>query len=318
MVIAIVGLLVFSSVGLAWALSTEEVRVDGGVRRVHTFRRTVKGVLVAAGVELGAKDRVDPPLSSRLARGQAITVYRAIPLTVEVDNRVIQLQSSRPTALEVLAEAGIAFSPRDRVEVEGEQLKPAARIRVVRVEEKLEVEQVPIPHGTVHRSDPGLEVGLRRVVQRGRDGLKEVTRRVIYENGTEVGSTVINEKVLRPPVSEVLAEGTVNTLSRGGRVIRFRRAIEAIATAYNPGRDLKGNLMGERTAIGLPVRRGMVAVDPGVIPLHSRLYVEGYGFALAADIGSAIKGNRIDVFVDSLEEALRWGRRRVKVYILEE
>ena len=63
---------------------------------------------------------------------------------------------------------------------------------------------------------------------------------------------------------------------------------------------------------------GVVAVDPRVIPLRTRLYVEGYGPALAADVGAAIKGNRIDVFFETVDEALRYGRRQVNVYILED
>lgn len=61
----------------------------------------------------------------------------------------------------------------------------------------------------------------------------------------------------------------------------------------------------------------VIAVDPKVIPLGSEVYVEGYGYATAADIGSAIKGNRIDVYVPTEKEALNWGRRSVKVTIIE-
>ena len=61
---------------------------------------------------------------------------------------------------------------------------------------------------------------------------------------------------------------------------------------------------------------GIVAVDPRVIPLGTRLYVEGYGFATAADKGGAIKGERIDVFLETKEETRKWGRRQVEVFVL--
>jgi len=61
----------------------------------------------------------------------------------------------------------------------------------------------------------------------------------------------------------------------------------------------------------------VIAVDPSVIPLGSRVYVEGYGYATAEDIGGAIKGNRIDVFVPTQSGALQWGRKSVKVTILD-
>ena len=61
----------------------------------------------------------------------------------------------------------------------------------------------------------------------------------------------------------------------------------------------------------------MVAVDPSFIPLRSRLYVDGYGYATALDVGGSIKGNRIDLFFESYEEAINWGIRRVRVYKIE-
>ncbi|MBT2684031.1 LysM peptidoglycan-binding and 3D domain-containing protein [Bacillus sp. ISL-37] len=61
----------------------------------------------------------------------------------------------------------------------------------------------------------------------------------------------------------------------------------------------------------------VIAVDPTVIPLGSKVYVEGYGYATAEDIGGAIKGNRIDVFIPTQSAALQWGRKQVKVTILD-
>ena len=70
------------------------------------------------------------------------------------------------------------------------------------------------------------------------------------------------------------------------------------------------------TATGQYLQRGMVAVDPDVIPLGSQLYIEGYGYAVAADTGGAIVGDRIDLAMDSTSEALNFGRRDVVVYVL--
>lgn len=75
--------------------------------------------------------------------------------------------------------------------------------------------------------------------------------------------------------------------------------------------------MNDHTATGMKAQHGVVAVDPSVIPLGTRLYVEGYGNAIAADTGSAIKGNRIDLCFDTLSECNKYGRRTVKVEILD-
>jgi 3D (Asp-Asp-Asp) domain-containing protein len=93
----------------------------------------------------------------------------------------------------------------------------------------------------------------------------------------------------------------------GGTLMRME------ATAYTPDAGLANPTF--ITFTGRPARRGMIAVDPRVVPLHSLMYVEGYGWGIAADTGGAIKGNKIDVCVMGLPEALQWGRRQVKVLV---
>ncbi|MCL5985154.1 MAG: 3D domain-containing protein [Actinobacteria bacterium] len=91
--------------------------------------------------------------------------------------------------------------------------------------------------------------------------------------------------------------------------------LDMVATAYYAG---GGGINGDGiTATGLRATYGIAAVDPKVIPLGTKLFIPGYGPALAADTGGWIKGNRIDLVFNSLEESYRWGRRSVKVYIVE-
>jgi len=88
-----------------------------------------------------------------------------------------------------------------------------------------------------------------------------------------------------------------------------------VATAYfSGGGGLNGNGI---TATGLRARKGLVAVDPKVIRLGTRLYIDGYGIAIAADTGGWIKGNRIDLCFDSLEECYRYGRKKIYVYLAQ-
>lgn len=88
------------------------------------------------------------------------------------------------------------------------------------------------------------------------------------------------------------------------------------STAYTPDAGLSNPTF--RTASGRPAMRGMIAVDPRVIPMHSLLYVEGYGWGVAADTGGAIKGSIVDVCVESNSEARQWGRRTVRVIVFPE
>ena len=84
----------------------------------------------------------------------------------------------------------------------------------------------------------------------------------------------------------------------------YRLKVDAVAY-YLPG----------NTALGVPVRKGVVAVDPRLIPLGTKLHVPGYGPALAADVGTAIKGRLIDLWFPSTAQARSWGRRTVTITV---
>ncbi|MED4284535.1 3D domain-containing protein [Priestia megaterium] len=95
------------------------------------------------------------------------------------------------------------------------------------------------------------------------------------------------------------------------------KEFKVTATAYTA--NCKG--CSGKTAIGIDLKKNpnqkVISVDPNVIKLGSKVYVEGYGTAIAADTGGAIKGNKIDVLLPSQKEALKWGRKTVKVQILK-
>ncbi|GIW66655.1 MAG: hypothetical protein KatS3mg095_0553 [Candidatus Parcubacteria bacterium] len=92
------------------------------------------------------------------------------------------------------------------------------------------------------------------------------------------------------------------------------------ATAYSPGPESTGKKPGMKgygiTYSGLRALKGAVAVDPNVIPLGSVLEIPGYGYGIAIDTGSAIKGNKIDVYFDNVDEAKNWGRKKIEITIL--
>lgn len=110
---------------------------------------------------------------------------------------------------------------------------------------------------------------------------------------------------------------SVTAVSRSGSAIaRSGTVLTMTATAYDASYECNYPYYGQPSYIGLPLARGIAAVDPNVIPMGTRLYVEGYGNAIAADQGGAIKGNRIDLFFESHQEALDYGIKTVKVTIL--
>jgi 3D (Asp-Asp-Asp) domain-containing protein len=94
------------------------------------------------------------------------------------------------------------------------------------------------------------------------------------------------------------------------------KIFEMEATAYTDDKQSQGKWVGQ-TATGVKPQIGVVAVDPKVIPLGTRLYVEGYGQAIAGDTGGAIKGNKIDLFLPNRGDCMRFGRQKVKVRVVE-
>jgi len=119
------------------------------------------------------------------------------------------------------------------------------------------------------------------------------------------------------PVDGIANKETLLSLERANSVefspSRSSRSMVMNASAYSAYDD--GN--GQYTRGGNFLHKGIIAVDPNVIPLGTRVYVSGYGYAIADDIGGSIKGNRIDLAFDSHSEALQFGRQNVTLYILE-
>lgn len=176
------------------------------------------------------------------------------------------------------------------------------------------VQREPIPYPTLRKSSSALRNGSSKTVRAGINGEKQITYRVTYKDGKEVHREKVATKILKHSVPEVVAVGSRTTLASRG-YLSGRKMIIMSATSYSPSPRENGG--SSRTATGLKIGHGIVAVDPNFIPLGTKLYIEGYGYAVAGDTGGAIKGNRIDLGHDSTSASNRFGRRKVKVYILD-
>lgn len=295
-----------------------QITVDNRVLALRTHARTVSDALAQAKVTLAPADQVQPALQKSLSRRTEIKVLRAVPIQLTMDGETKPVQTAAATVGEALQGVGVTLG--DHLAVSPDPNTPVQAGMEVTIKKVALVTQVveeAIPFETVRRADGSLELGQERLVQSGQNGLRQVTIRKTLEDGRAVKSEVLDTKVVRAPQPKIVAYGTVGQISRGGQTIRFRKVLTMTATGYTAGTESNPWATGY-TYLGLKATRGVVAVDPRVIPLRSRLYIEGYGFAVAADIGGAIKGNRIDLCFDTLKEADDYGLRRgVKVYILE-
>jgi 3D (Asp-Asp-Asp) domain-containing protein len=179
--------------------------------------------------------------------------------------------------------------------------------------EELRVERTAIPFEA--KVEFSRTVGPGRIVRvrEGREGEVVRTWSVIIENGKVVGRKLVSMTKVDPihPVYHMGRAGFQTSRGSFGR----HRVLTMEATAYDPSAG-RGRNATFRTKTGRRAEFGVVAVDPKVIPLNTLVFVEGYGFAIAADIGGAIRGDEIDLCVPTRQQALEFGRRKVRVHIL--
>lgn len=253
-----------------------------------------------------------------LAVGLGVRPPAAAPtsaVTVLVDGKTLSLPTSAATVAGVLAEVGISLHPLDRTAPAPDRpVADGMEVRVTRVTRHHHTEEVTVPAPSLVLGDPELPAGFTQVLEHGRDGRVRRVVRIWEKDGQATRREVIEERVLTAARETVVLRGTQGLPSRGGD---WRRPLRMHATAYDPGPRSCGKYASGYTAIGLKAEKGVVAVDDRVIPMGTRLYIPGYGFAVAGDWGSAIKGHRIDLCFATYTEARQWGRRPVKVYLLD-
>lgn len=285
--------------------------VDGQTFSVRTPASTVGEAIQDLSDHLGLNlkdtDEVNLDRKATIVADAELNVQRAVPIKVKVDGKELDTYLAPRTVEEALKKLEVVLSEKDKVNLPlNQMIKADDQIQVVRVTEKLEDVKSEIPYQIVAQPAE-FPVGLPdRVLKKGSNGEHEQVVKVTYEDGKETDRQVLQQQVLRAPVNQVVSRGAQTTISRGGQTIQFKRAYLMSASAYSgPG----------VTATGQDVHWGVIAVDPRIISLGTQLYVEGYGEAVALDTGGAIKGNRVDLYMNTEEAAQSWGVRSVIVYV---
>jgi len=214
----------------------------------------------------------------------------------------------------LLAQAGVTLQP-------GDEIHPALSCRtfdgmsinINRLHTRMVAVKIPVPFKTIYKKTTRILPGRQTLAQHGVNGIKEEHLKITMLGPREVSRSVVKTGWDRKPENRLILVGTdafLASRSLGG----VRRCVDMLATEYDVYLGGSGNGI---TATGVRAHRGIVAVDPRVIPLGTHLYVPGYGYCVAADTGGAIKGRRIDLCVPSPHEADRYGAHRLRVYILK-
>jgi 3D (Asp-Asp-Asp) domain-containing protein/uncharacterized protein YabE (DUF348 family) len=293
---------------------------DGNESAYPTRASTVSGVLKEHSLAVRDGDYVSVPLDSPVYDGMHIEYRPAVPVVMFVGDKQREVRSSSATIKGLLASLDIKLGPSDEITPSlDSRLLPNAVVRVVRVKTWVARFVKTIPQPVVRRKLASLERGVSRVINPGLSGRREMIVRFVQRGDDTPQRTTLATRLVRKARPKIVGVGIARTdfgdfaRNRIAEVVRVAgKAVQMIATAYVAGCYGCSGI----TALGLPAGHGIVAVDPRFIPLGTKLYVPGYGRALAADTGSAIKGRRIDLGFNSLAAALAFGRREITVYVL--
>ncbi len=299
---------VLSPAQVQWVLE------DGFPMWVTTEAGTVGEGLASLGVVLGDGDVVDPPPSWPLSPGLRVVVRRAKDVELVVGGQGRHLRTQAATVGQLLAEQMVTLGPWDEVTPPPTAaLQDRTVVRVVRVRVEQQTEERIIPYSLEYRDDPSLAPEQSYVASWGRDGLVRRYYDVVYKDEQEWERRLMREEILPPqPMVIVRGVGGVPPPSGDCAGISYKQALTVWATWYQPGEDGVGYI----TATGVPVTKGIVAVDPKVIPLGTRMCIPGYGMAVAADTGGGVRGYWIDLAYPA-GVVPDWRTGFVTIYILD-
>ena len=257
-----------------------------------TSKSTVSEILEENNIILNEDQKTIPDLDSEISSGDTIKI---------TDKSYNEVQIAK------ISEEGIETSLNQLLE------------NYAPITEKIVVEQVAIPYETITKNTTGTSTETtNKVVQEGKDGIKEVTYKVKYQNDVEIEKSVISEVVIQEPVNKIIQvrkkstsrsstlPRTSSSSSTGGTVYKI--------TAYCPCSKCCGKSTG-RTASGTKATAGRTVAASSKFAFGTKLNIGGHVYTVE-DRGGAVKGNKIDIFVNSHAEALQWGVRYLNVSVV--
>ena len=309
-------------------------------------------VIEEAGLELGESDTYTTQLSYGATE---IHINRVQMISVREGDQVYVVGSYGGTVSDILESLDITLSESDMLSCVPEtRTYDGMSISITRVtHETLEYDE-PIPFGTRTFEDTSLAPGEEKILLEGIDGLNHFTAQITYEDGVEVDRSVLSQEIVSSPQDAIILRGVDRTVmdqtftnvedyiisddyyrytpptegSDGdekkfvpGTDLAYHEAVLFEATAYTCNSP---NYLGNRrTFTGTAARVGAIAVDPKVIPLGTRMYIASadgeyiYGYCVAEDTGGLIKGNLVDLYYDTHDACMDFGRRDIIIYFLD-
>ena len=291
-------LILISGIGvMAVNINLKDVKIilqNGYEMTVLTGKETVSEILEENNIVLEENQKTIPDLEAQVNAGESIKITDKSYNEVQIAN---------------ISEEGVETSLEQLLE------------NYAPIIEKIVVEQVPIPFETITKNTTGTTQNTKnKVLQQGKDGLKEITYKIKYQNDVEIEKTVISEKVITEPQDKIVqVQKTVTTTSRGSSLPRTTSTGASgqiyKVTAYCSCAKCCGKTTGI-TASGTRATAGRTIAAPAKFAFGTKLSLNGKVYTVE-DRGGAISGNRIDLYVSSHAEALAWGVRYLPVSVVQ-
>lgn len=277
--------------------------INGQNYKVETKAFTIDEFLDEQQIKYCEDDYISRPVTTFIYDGISFKLKHATDFKVTADGKTKKYKTLCRTVGDALKDCGIKVGDADIV-TPGLETEIGDDLEVViqRVTSKQETVEEDVDFNTIEKDDPSMEEGKSKVETEGSKGRDKVTYEITYIDGVESERKEISRETVTAAVDKVILNGT--KISFNGK--SYSRKLVVKAYSYTGG---------GRTAMGTRARVGEIAVDPKVIPLGSRVYIEGVGARIAEDTGGNIKGNTIDIYMNSVAECRKWGARTVTIYI---
>lgn len=330
-----------------------DLEVDGNKTNMVSYSKTVEEFLQKEEVDFQEGAYINLPLDTKIEDKLNIIIINPKTYIIKEKDGIKEIRSIYETVGEVIKDQEIELEELDyTAPTLAERLEEGATIEIFRVREEVVVTKSKIEFEKKKENTNSLYKGKTKLKQKGQEGELTTHTKQRFVNDVLEKSEVLKEEVTVEKKDNIILVGTKavpkpapapktatrsksrtaaktttskkltnsKAPSRGGSR-NVARSMVMSASAYDLSYQSTGKRPGDRgygiTASGMKAGPGVVAVDPRVIPLGTRLYIEGYGNAIAGDTGGAIKGNRIDLFFSSHSAAMNFGRRSVNVQILQ-
>ena len=325
----------------------------GQTEVIQTRERTVEDILLRYGVTVRDGDTVYPSVRTAVTNGMTIRYQPVVAVNLIVGQDASTIYTMATDVAQLLREANVDVTERDTVLPDASTpIRDGLTITVNTNRDVVQYESQLIPYDMVEEEDDTLEEGVKQTVQVGVPGLERTRYALTVENGTITNRTKTDVETLRKAMPQIIKVGTKKVTEpvtepttadesspfipeaeveiaeppKTDDVLDFSSAkqllVEATAYTNNPedtvtyngrvltrsGYDVTDTILFEGMRI--------IAVDPAIIPLGTRVYVEGIGMAIALDTGSAIKGQKIDIMMDEKEEAVTFGRKPLTIWVI--